>query len=372
MSTSRRNLLLVDTSPIGRRGSMNRYADLVHRAVAPMWPGWAVERIRLAMPHAALRRFGPRLGTWLQHGWLLTTAGARLRRRRAALYHVLDGSHAYVAAGLLADRCVVTCHDLIPLLQSVGRLPGQPGRMAGRVIRSSRDVQRAACRVVADSENTRCDLIASAGCDPARVRLVPLGLEAGIPPSKPSATEPGQPGLDPYILHVGNDAPYKNRAGVVRVFAAVCARAQVRLVIAGPPSGRAVAVLAARLGVADRIAEVGEVPDDTLWRLYSEAALLLFPSLYEGFGWPVLEAMACGCPVVCSNAASLPEVAGDAALTAPAEDEELLARHCTNVLADMRLASDLRERGRQRAATFTVERMAQGLMSAYREVVAGI
>jgi glycosyltransferase involved in cell wall biosynthesis len=97
--------------------------------------------------------------------------------------------------------------------------------------------------------------------------------------------------------------------------------------------------------------------------------VFLFPSIYEGFGWPPLEAMACGCPVVCSSSASLPEVVGDAALTAAVDDEAGLARLCGMVLSDRVLAESLIARGKQRASEFTLERMGKQLVDVYRRVL---
>jgi alpha-1,3-rhamnosyl/mannosyltransferase len=110
--------------------------------------------------------------------------------------------------------------------------------------------------------------------------------------------------------------------------------------------------------------------DEELRDLYRGAALLLFPSIYEGFGWPVLEAMACGCPVVCSNVASLPEVAGDAALMAGPDDVGRLADHCVAVLQQPGIAEACRVRGSVRAGGFTVERMTEKVLTAY--VAAGL
>ena len=124
-----------------------------------------------------------------------------------------------------------------------------------------------------------------------------------------------------------------------------------------------------RLGLAEQVRFVVDPDDSTLAALYSGACLFVFPSLYEGFGWPPLEAMAYGCPVVCSSAASLPEVVGDAALQCAAEDEEGMARLCLDVLGDPSLAQRLVERGRARAEHFSLEHMASALLGVYQTVL---
>ena len=142
------------------------------------------------------------------------------------------------------------------------------------------------------------------------------------------------------------------------------------LQLVGPPETADEREVIRAEAIGDAVSRTGAGPDEALRRHYHGAALLLFPSLYEGFGWPPLEAMACGCPVVCSRAASLPEVVGDAALTAAPDDEDALARHCLDVLLHPGVAGRLQQRGRLRAAEFSLARMADGLREVYLRVLA--
>jgi len=128
--------------------------------------------------------------------------------------------------------------------------------------------------------------------------------------------------------------------------------------------------LADRLGVADSVVELGHVPDEEIPALYNATDLLLFPSLYEGFGWPPLEAMASGTPVVCSRAGSLDEVVGDAALTADPEDVEALTWHAAAALTDGKLRATLIDRGLAHAARFNWDRTAEQMIALYRDVAA--
>jgi glycosyltransferase involved in cell wall biosynthesis len=165
-----------------------------------------------------------------------------------------------------------------------------------------------------------------------------------------------------YIFHLGNNAAYKNRVGVVKVFARLRDCVNLHLVLAGPPPTPE--LLAAAAGLA-RVHFMGPVGDRQLAELYRRATMLLFPSRYEGYGSPVLEAMALGCPVVCSTAPSLLEVAAEAALFAPADDPDALAAHCRSLLADESLRTRMVERGRLRAAAFDVATMGRSLMEWY-------
>src|SRR5205085_8608699 len=125
----------------------------------------------------------------------------------------------------------------------------------------------------------------------------------------------------------------------------------------------------ARSGVGDAARFLGRLGEDDLAVLYSHAGVFVLPSLYEGFGLPVLEAMACGAPVVCSNAGPLPEVAANAALLLPPDDAVAWADSMARVLTDARLAADLRVRGSRRAAEFSWDRAARATREVYREAL---
>ena len=148
-----------------------------------------------------------------------------------------------------------------------------------------------------------------------------------------------------YLFHIGNNADYKNRTGVLDVFARLQDVLDLHLLMAGPEPTPELRQKAEGL---KRVHFEINPSDAQLAHLYRKASAFLFPSLYEGFGMPVLEAMAAGCPVVCSTAASLPEVAGDAALIASADNTTALARHCRSLLEDIVLRDEQIHLGRKR------------------------
>lgn len=346
---------------------MPRYADLVTQAFADC-PGVSLSRVTLARPPGSrTRRLLAPLRTLLHHG------GVRQRARRLGgssgadvdLFHLVDGSHGYVAPLLMARPTVVTVHDVIPALQAHGRFAtGAPGRLSRLVIDAAVRGAGQASRIVCDSSSSRRDLEELAPHAAQRFQVVFPPLEPGFFEHGPGGTT-GETG--PYVFHLGNNAFYKNRSGVLRVFAAIGPRSGLRLVMAGPPPPRSLRDLASELDITDRVEFLVDPSDKEVRRHYAQATLLLFPSIYEGFGWPPLEAMASGCPVVCSDAGSLAEVVGDAALTCPADDVDGLAARCRRVLDDTRLADDLRGRGRQRAAQFSLQRFRDELLAVYRE-----
>jgi glycosyltransferase involved in cell wall biosynthesis len=168
-----------------------------------------------------------------------------------------------------------------------------------------------------------------------------------------------------FLLAVGSMNPTKNLAMLVRAWAAL-ARDDVTLVVVGGGNARVFA--ASDLPRTANVLMLGSVDDAALVALYRHAAGLVFPSLYEGFGLPPLEAMAGGCPVAASRAASLPEVCADAALMFDPLDPAAMAEAMRSVLDDAALAGTLRERGRRRAAEFTWDRSAAALLQALEAV----
>jgi glycosyltransferase involved in cell wall biosynthesis len=343
---------------------MRRYGDLVVDGLSASARSGEieVERLDVGLAPGVSRRILPRLEPWVRRGWSLVR-GTVSTPRRADVVHVLDASTG-LGIGLRLDVPVVaTVHDVIPVLQMNGRLAGpRPSALARRTIRRTvRDLGRAR-RIVADSEATARDLVELGEVDATRVRTIG-------PPVPPAflGLGPRVGGLrELLVLHVGSDAFYKNRIGVLRVLGRVRQRLPARLALVGPALSGDTARCADALGLRDHI-EVHAAPTDAdLAALYERAAVLLMPSLYEGFGWPALEAMASGCPVVCSTAGSLPEVVGAAALTAPPADEEALAGHVARVLSDGALAQELSAAGRERSRRFRLDDMARGLAEEYR------
>ncbi|MBC7260731.1 MAG: glycosyltransferase family 4 protein, partial [Chloroflexi bacterium] len=171
-----------------------------------------------------------------------------------------------------------------------------------------------------------------------------------------------------YILFVGSVEERKNLRRLLQACARLWREGEVRpLVVVGPHKWKYRRILQTveELGISEHVIFTGYVPDEALPALYSGADLFVFPSLYEGFGLPPLEAIACGTPVVCSNTSSLPEVVGDAALMVDPYDVEALAEAMHRVLSDTALREELRQKGLARAKMFTWERAARETLAVY-------
>jgi glycosyltransferase involved in cell wall biosynthesis len=210
---------------------------------------------------------------------------------------------------------------------------------------------RSAARLIVSSAFVRDRVLERLLLDPGRVRVIPFGIDHATLSAGPELREP-------FLLYPARNWPHKNHERLFHAFALLRrVRPDLRLVLTGgghsgsPPKGVEVR---------------GHVSQEELVSLYRRASALVFPSLYEGFGQPPLEAMACGCPVACSDAGSLPEVCGDAARYFDPKDTDQMADAVLDVLAD---PETWRKRGLERAAQFTWERTAQAHEDVYRELL---
>ncbi|HEV2753878.1 MAG TPA: glycosyltransferase family 1 protein [Solirubrobacteraceae bacterium] len=260
---------------------------------------------------------------------------------------------------------VVTIHDVLPL-----RAPALfPAVVRANFRLLTPRLARRAARVVTGSHYTRGEIAELLDVPLERIVVTPYGVDAGF---RPAPLEPAllraRFGIDrPYVACVGTLEPRKNLAAAVRAFARLADDGGALVLVGGRGwDGGEVATLARR--ARGRVVLTGHVSDEELVGLLSGARCFVYPSLFEGFGLPPLEAMACGTPVVTSARASLPEVVGDAALVVEPEDEEALAAALRRVLHEPGLAARLTEAGLRRARAYTWSRCAEQTVSVYREV----
>ena len=319
-------------------------------------PGAAVEIVPIR---------GGRYSAVAQAEWARITA-----RRRLA--DVVLFPHWDAPVVRMPARSVVTIHDLI--LLRVARATSSARRAVAAVM--LRRAVKGASRLIADSSFTRDDLLSSFPDSVGRVHVVPLGVADAFSRPAPAAAALPHGVRPPYLLCVANRKPHKNLEAAVEVLARLArlggAHATLRLAVAGErfPHWRRTLARARELGVAERIVDLDPLTDDQLHALYAHARAYLHPSRYEGFGLPILEAMASGAPVVASNATSIPEVAGDAALLFAPDDLEGMTAAVARLLDDL----DFRDRtvalGRRRAQEFTWSRTAEATERVLLEVAA--
>ncbi len=344
---------LIQTSPQESKGSMTAYADMVRDALSAVPDDrFQVETIPFYNPSQSVTMRQ-------QHLWRMRNARRLFAENPADVYHVLDGSMAAFIPSVLWKKTVVTVHDLIPLLQIKKQLPARPSLFARAVIRRSASVLSHVAGVCTVSLNTRKDVLQHTGAQD--VQVIPLTLRKMAEDGDVNTLLP-----EKFIFHIGNNAFYKNRMGVLNVFEKLSDMQDLHLIMAGPPLLTEVRRKAERM---KRVHCMMDISDGELCTLYRKASVFLFPSLYEGFGMPVLEAMSMGCPVVCSSEASLPEVAGDAALMATSEDTDQLAGHCRSVLTDAALREEMLMKGKERVQSFSMRRFSKELSNWYGDIV---
>jgi glycosyltransferase involved in cell wall biosynthesis len=363
-------LVLVDADTVGRaRTGDEAYTINLLRelpSVAPDLRFAASLRDTSAMPAdvpAEVRRLELAVGSPYRR---IPLAFPRLARDEgAALVHV-----QYFVAPRLPAPCVVTVHDL-----SFTRRPELFGwrdrLLLGGLVPSS---VRRARHVIAVSEFTRGDLIDRYGIDPARVTAIRNGVaERFHPDAEAARAARARYGLErPFVLFVGALQPRKNAIVLVDAFARLRDRPGLELVVAGGDRGGLAELRerVGRLGLTGRVRLLGHVPEDALPGLYGAAELLAFPSLYEGFGLPALEAMACGTPVCASSTTGLGEAVGDAGLTFDPTSVEELTTAIDMLLEDAALRESLRTAGLARAARFSWRRSAEATAAVYRAALA--
>jgi glycosyltransferase involved in cell wall biosynthesis len=272
----------------------------------------------------------------------------------------------------------ITVHDMIPNL--FPELVTEAVIERQQAIVASIDAHRD--WVICNSAHTRADFCQITSVDPARVFVTPFAappevFHPEVDSARIAATLAKHHIPDPgYVLSVCTLEPRKNLARLVRAFLAMVEAERLpdlRLVLTGPEGWKAHELfdaLGARPALGGRIILTGFVPDEDLSALYSAAGLFVYPSLYEGFGLPALEAMQCGVPVVTSRTSSLPEVVGADAITVDPTDEDALAEAMLRVLRDPGLARELRRGGLARSSTFSWSRTVTETVAAYRVMLA--
>jgi glycosyltransferase involved in cell wall biosynthesis len=290
---------------------------------------------------------------------------AVLRRSRARLYH----SAYYLMPYLPGLPTVLTCYDLLPLFYP--QYYSAPQRLIYWLAHLL--ATRTASTILAISEATKADLVRCLHLAPAKIVVTPLAADPHFQPQPPAAIAAVRQKYalpERYVLYFGSNKPHKNLVRLVQAFGQAALPATA-LVIAGhwDPRYPEARQLAAQAGWQDQVKFTGPVAEADLPALYAGAALFAFPSEYEGFGLPPLEAMACGAPVVCSSTSSLPEVVGEAGMLLPPDEPQRWTEALAQLLADDIQLTALRARSLARARQFTWAQTARQTLAVYERVL---
>ena len=370
-------ILLIGNYPLDRQQSMQRFAMMMLTGLTAA--GVSAELIQPSPFFGRFRAAGGFVAKWLAYvdKFVLfrRTLAKKLRERPAAV-HICDHSNA-MYAGLIPDvPVVVTCHDLLAVRGAMGEPTETPASATGKrlqdwIVQGLKEAEAVACvsrATLVDAQR----LIAPQNGQPA-LEQITLGLSYPYQPLEPQEAHSRLGKISslaagaPFVLHVGSNLVRKNREGVLRIFARCKENWNGLLVFAGDPLSPSLRSLATELALTDRIVEVPNADSEVLEALYNGATALLFPSTFEGFGWPIAEAHACGCPVLCADREPMAEVAGEAGLLHPVEDEAGFA-------ADLLRLTDPAERARwsaralENAKRFSTARMIAEYCRLYRSL----
>jgi glycosyltransferase involved in cell wall biosynthesis len=367
-------VLLLGNYVNDRQESMQRFA--VSMAQGLTKAGHEVRLLRPPSIVGGLRPSAQGVGKWMGYvdkfGWFPFVLRSAVKK--VDVVHICDHANSFYTRHLQFIPHVVTCHDLLAVRSALGEIPQNPTRWTGRelqriILKGLTQAQHIACV----SDATRGDLLRLAGISEQRVSRVYNSLNYPYSPmSKYEAVgrlrilslEPSQP----FLLHVGGNQWYKNRLGVLRIFSILRilpAGHALKLVMVGKPWTAEMRQFVSENGMSDLTLELTGVANEDLRALYSTATMMLFPSLQEGFGWPIVEAQACGCPVATSNRSPMDEVGGDAAIYIDPEKPDSAAAILNQALERV---SGMREPSIANAARFR-SGMIDGYLSLYDKLL---
>lgn len=383
-------IVLVGNYPPDKQQSMLKLAELLRAVLEES--GFATETIHPIDRVGRLRRVFPCCGKWLGYvdkylvfPFELLGHLARTRLEKKCIYHITDHSNTVYSLLLSHRPLVVTCNDVLAIRSALGEIPENPTGFTGRLLqRAILTGLRHSPRIVCISENSaqELSLLLGDGAQKITSALLPLNYDFHPLPRADATKAIRVLGADVVraveqgcILHVGGNQWYKNRTGVFRIYTELARQRRAEgkevppLVLAGKEPDEALA----RLVGEDKTLPVHLVPspgDEQIRALYSLAKVLLFPSLQEGFGWPIVEAMACGCPVVTTGRAPMTEAGGDAAVYIDPADLKSAALAVNGVLGWSEAERAARvERGFVNVARFSRQSLGAHYASAYGDVL---
>jgi glycosyltransferase involved in cell wall biosynthesis len=370
-------VLLIGNYLPDQQQSMLRFNEMMLQGLRES--GIEADLIRPPAMLGRIRAFGATAAKWLAYVDKFILFRWRLRRKlsqRPDLVHICDHSNAPYALSARRFPLIITCHDMLAVRGGLGEDTDCPASFTGRILqhwilRGLRQADIVAC----DSRATREDAqrLVTTMANKPQLTVVEVGLSypyKRLPQNIVDTRLKDVPRLKRerrFIVHVGSNLRRKNREGVLRIFAKCAEALDAQMVFVGERLSDALCAQARDLRIEDRIVDLSSASNELLEALYNRAYALIYPSRFEGFGWPIIEAQACGCPVVCSSAGPMADVAGAGALLHEPSDEE-------GFVADLLRLADPEEHKRwsasalQNAKRFSAARMISEYRQLYRSL----
>jgi glycosyltransferase involved in cell wall biosynthesis len=379
--TATRNpmVLLLGNYPPDQQQSMQRFAKMMLSGLTAA--GVEAELIQPEPFFGKIKFAGRFVSKWLGYIDKFFLFPGKFRRklsRTIGIVHICDHSNAVYTKHVSATPTLVTCHDLLAVRGALGEETDCPASFTGKFLQ--RWILSGLCRAraiacVSSATLRDAERLIRCGKNSPQLRVIANGLNYPYTKQPPEIIRQRLNGIidseRPFVLHVGSNLRRKNREGVLRIFSLTKTDWDGYLVLAGDPLGKELDSLGKGLNISGRIISVANPDSELLEALYSAAMALIYPSRFEGFGWPIIEAQACGCPVICSSREPLPEVAGGAAMLHELDDEAGFAADVLRLL-DPAERARWSEKSLQNAQKYRAEEMVARYIALYRELGASV
>ncbi|QEG01052.1 Glycogen synthase [Stieleria maiorica] len=382
-------LIVIGNYPPDCQQSMERFAQMLRRGAeergitAEIWRPEVFFAKRYTNTTSGAAKWLGYLDKWVRYPRVIRRRIATMRRSdslRGVHFHVADHSNAFYMRQLPVAGSAITCHDVLAIRGARGDADAycpasRPGRwMQAWILRNlarSQKVAAVSATTLSQLQTLSESVTGAYPPDRRDWRVIFNGFNARFSPMPCHQAKPllRSAGVDPersYLLHVGSSLERKNRAMLMEMAAKAGSKWNGAIVFAGTPLTPDLESRARQLGIADRVIQVLQPDHETLLALYSRCFAFVFPSFSEGFGWPVIEAQACGAPVIASNVPPMPEVSGGAAIHVAPDDVAGFSDALLS-LTDETTRADLIERGFGNCNRFDNERMVESYLDLFND-----
>jgi len=365
-------ILLIGNYINDAQESMQRFAEVLKKGLIK-----EAHEVKLIRPEPFFGKIKPSyygIGKWLGYidKFLIFPWKLKKEKKWADIVHICDHSNSFYLEYLKNKKHLVTCNDLLAIRSALQEFKENPSKWTGIQLQKMilNGINKAR-KVICISEKTKKDILDISKIISKNASVIYMGLNYSYSPMrKKQAAKFLESNVKlPFFIHVGNNNWYKNRMGVLRIFNYLIKdkkMSKFNLVMVGKPFTKEMKEFIRKNRLENKVIEQVGIDNKKLCFFYSTAVALLFPSLQEGFGWPIIEAQACGCPVFTSNRAPMTEVGGDAAIYINPENE----KEATETIAkNINKLDNLKQKGFENVKKFTTKKMIDLYIKIYKETL---